>query len=197
MTLTQLEVNRLLHMPQQENFMENVRGKFLFLIFNGMRFSDLQRMGDGNIVQMGEFRLLRYTQVKTKEVVTIALSDYAEEIIDRWPDLFNPMSEQAFNSKIKDVCKEAGIKELVNVTTYKGGQRVQEQKPKWQTVSSHVGRHTHGVLSIERGLHTRLLQDNFGHGSLSSTQVYTKVNDLERYKATLEAWKRPENEVTK
>jgi site-specific recombinase XerD len=187
--LTWAEVEMLLNLNLIEDRLNAVRVKFLFNIFTGLRYSDFSALTASNIDIQDEYRVLKFVQQKTKEYTVIPINDYAEQLLSQHQDLiFKALSSQNYNSYLKEVCREAGIVSSVNQTTFKGGKRQDEIKKKYELITSHTARHTHGVLSVERGLHARIIQDNLGHESLSSTQVYTKIEDKERFKATLKAW---------
>jgi integrase len=92
--------------------------------------------------------LLEFTQKKTTKIMTVPLHKKVMEILDkRNGDFPYSTSDQKYNENIKEVCREAGLNEIVNgsksVETETGSKIYRKQSgtfEKWELVTSHIGR---------------------------------------------------------
>lgn len=71
------------------------------------------------------------------------------------------------NRELKDLCKMAGIDEEIRVTTYKGNQRIDEVKHKWELVGTHTGRKTFIVNALFIGVAPNIVMKWTGHSDIS------------------------------
>ena len=84
-------------------------------------------------------------QQKTKKEVSIPLMPIVLEILDKRNGDFPPMiSEQRYNDYAKELCKMAGINDIIysaiRQKTDVGSRSVIAEYEKWEKVSSHIGR---------------------------------------------------------
>ncbi|WP_260394292.1 site-specific integrase [Elizabethkingia anophelis] len=74
------------------------------------------------------------------------------------------MSEQHYNELIKRVCKDAGIDELCYGGVNNNGRKVFKEYPKYELVTSHIGRRSFASNHYGR-IPTPLLMTATGHGT--------------------------------
>ena len=123
--------------------LENAKDWLLIGCYIGQRVSDLLKLTSENIQLIGGYQMIVLTQQKTKKEVAIPIHDKIKPILEKrnW-NFPNYISAQKFNLHIKDVVKEAGIKEPVS-----GGKMNKKTKrkdfgifEKWELATSHICR---------------------------------------------------------
>ena len=91
------------------------------------------------------------------------------------------ISNQKANEHLKTLCKLAGINQPVNISYYKGGQRVDETFPKWAMIGTHTARRTFICLSLYLGIAAETIMQWTGHSSHVTMKPYIGViNELKK-----------------
>ena len=145
----ELEIIKHLELPFEH--LENARDWLLISCHIGQRVSDFMRFNKSMIRNKEGKFLLEFRQKKTGKLMTIPLPKDAREVLNkRNGDFPRAISDQKYNDYIKDVCEIAEFNELsegkrrINIEedeTKKAIYRdVVGNYPKWQLVSSHIGR---------------------------------------------------------
>ncbi len=80
-----------------------------------------------------------------------------------------------------------GINEVEQVVTFKAGKRIESFVPRYELLSSRVGRRTFITLSILKGIPTPVIQSITGHKDLKSFQKYIQLNNNDKLEA-LKLW---------
>ena len=57
-----------------------------------------------------------------------------------------------WNRDLKELCKLSGIDQEERITTYKGNERIDEIKHKWELIGTHTGRRTFIVNALSLGI---------------------------------------------
>ena len=81
------------------------------------------------------------------------------------------------NRELKDLCKMAGIDEEIRITTYKGNQRIDEVKYKWELVGTHTGRKTFIVNALSLGVPPDVVMKWTGHSDYKAMKPYIDIVD--------------------
>ena len=71
----------------------------------------------------------------------------------------------------------AGIDEPIRLTSYKGNQRIDEVKPKYELIGTHTGRRTFIVHALSRGIPPSVVMKWTGHSDYKSMQPYIDIVD--------------------
>ena len=119
-------------------------------------------MAEGVLVIHGKGNKERIVPICTQEAQR-ALDEYAQLFNDKICDqgyffinrLNNRLSEQSVRFMVKKYAKAVHLKE---------------------NVTPHMFRHSVATLLLESGVDSRYIQDLLGHSSISTTQIYLKVN---------------------
>ena len=118
--------------------------------FTGQRISDFMRFTKEMIrIEKGK-PLIEFEQQKTGKLMTIPVHAKVQKLLDKNKGEFpNRISDQRYNDYIKEVCKIAGIdeeiqgKKQLNISKEnktKKIRRVEGVYPKYELVTSHIGR---------------------------------------------------------
>ena len=148
-----------------------VRDLFLVGCHTAMRFSDYSRLSEDNVHD----GFIHMIQQKTSSKVVIPVHPVVSEMLDKYGGTMPAISQQKFNSLIKDVCREAGITELE--TVMRNGKEVTVEK--WELVSSHTARRTAATNMYKSGIPSISIMKITGHKTESSFMKYIKLGKEE------------------
>lgn len=144
---------------------DNAKDWLIISCYTGQRISDFMRF-DKSFIRYEKNKqgilkpFIEFTQVKTNKVMTVALHPKVIEILDkRNGDFPKPISDPKYNLYIKQVCRIAGITDLIkgsritdinkddtNEKKAKNNDEVKQFRKevgmykKWELVTSHIGR---------------------------------------------------------
>ena len=163
--LSKGDVAKLLAFPLQDKGAELSRRMFLFSVFTGLAFADLQSLRASQIETSNEGkRYIRKARQKTEVESLIPLHPIAEQILSLYikeskedykifPDT---MSKGKLLTHLKTVGLACGIRTPL---TY------------------HVARHSFGTLTLEADIPIESIAKMMGHSSIASTQIYAQITD--------------------
>ncbi|WP_455515724.1 tyrosine-type recombinase/integrase [Porphyromonas sp.] len=174
--LTWEELSRLASVKLRLHSERVARDLFCFLCFTGLRYSDLKKLTHESITPTS----IRYFAQKTDQLIEVDLNDHARAILAKYEGLDKPlpaMAEQRLNRTIKDVCKQAGIDAPITRLRYSGSHRIEETIPKYEAVSSHIGRHTFVVQALTLGIPSEVIRKFTGHKSEKTMRPYVAIAD--------------------
>ena len=154
---------------------------FLFQCFTGLRYSDVIRIKNTDI-RDGTLTIL--TQ-KNGMLLTNKLNNYAIEIASKYHNkfgdtLFPYVSDGTINVHIRKICREVGIDEIVTKYEYRNHQRMEITGPKWMFVSTHVGRKSFVVNSLDFGLTATQVVAYTGHSTIQAMQPYISISQKKK-----------------
>ncbi len=188
LNFAELEALKLVDLPYEH--LENARDWLLISCFTGQRVSDFMNFDKSMIrTKQGKY-LLEFRQKKTSKLMTIPLSKEAREILSkRNGDFPRAISDQKYNDYIKEVCKIAEFndycegKKRVNIEPDKNKKGVYRDiigtYPKWQLVSSHIGRRSFCTNYYSK-VPTSYLISISGHGSEKMFLNYIKKSEEDK-----------------
>ena len=167
--LTEAELDAIYNL-QLTGHKAKARDIFLVGCYTAMRWSDFSRLQDKDITD----DTIYFTHKKTGYRVSIPLHPIVKEVLERYGGMVPQISEQKLNCYIKDVCRDAGITQPVTKVYYKGGERVEEVRPKCDMVSSHTARRTAATNMYKSGLPAYNIMLITGHTSEATFRKYIK-----------------------
>lgn len=173
-----------------QDTLKKVRDVFCFQCFTGQRFSDIENLKRDDI-KNDSWYLHTY---KTKDIIEIPLTPLAKEILERYKNDSKPLpiiSHQKTNDLIKDVCKYAQINEPVTLVRYRGHERIETTKPKYECISTHTARRTFVTISLEKGMKPETIMEITGHTSYKTFKKYVKITSKVKHQEMNKYWKRP------
>ena len=166
--------------PESKLYLERVRDVLLFLCYSGLRHSDVFKLKKSDI-KNGKFDV---TTLKTNDSLVIELNKTSQEIIDKYKDIpfkndkaLPVISNQNMNEYLKELGELAEINESITETFFIGNERYDETKPKYELLSSHVGRRSFVCLCIAKGIGIQIIMKWTGHSDYKSMKPYIEVAD--------------------
>ena len=167
-----------LEFGSDEQQLEYVRDLFCLECFTGLRYSDIQGLKPCQISDS----TIEIVTKKTADHLSIELNTYSRWLLEkyrgRWADHVMPqVTIQWMNRRIKEVCRRAGVTEVLQKVWYEGSERYEVSKAKWELVSSHCGRRTFVCNSLAMGITPETVMKWTGHSSYKSMKPYIDVAD--------------------
>ena len=160
--------------------LENTKDWLVISCYVGQRISDFMRFDTSMIrkeqVQDKDKWFIEFTQVKTEKKLILPLHEKIINVLKKRNWSFPPkMSEQKYNLHLKEVCKQAGIDELVEgsllpekeVGSSKNktkSRKIPGFYPKYKLITSHCGRRSFATNFYGK-IPTPLLKAATGHAS--------------------------------
>lgn len=142
------DLEKIEQLKQLPEYLENAKDWLIISCYLGQRVSDFMRFTKDMIREENGKKLLEFTQKKTGKLMTIPLHRKVLEILENREGNFpRAISDQKYNTYIKQVCEEAKINneivgsKLIEIGKDTGKYRKQtDTYKKWELVSSHIGR---------------------------------------------------------
>lgn len=163
--LTIEELNRLAATPCD---MPVLKRAALFSALTGLRHSDIQKLKWQEVVQVGEKWRLDFTQKKTGGVE------------------YMPISDQAYL-----LCGERRDSDLQVFDGLPSASWISNPLKRWVTaagitkhITFHCFRHTYATIQLTKGTDIFTVSKMLGHTKVQTTQVYAKVVDEKKIKAS-------------
>ncbi|MFA5619565.1 MAG: tyrosine-type recombinase/integrase [Weeksellaceae bacterium] len=129
----------------ENDYLDNARDWLIISCYTGQRVSDFLRFTSEMIRIEDGKSFLEFTQRKTGKVMTVPLHPKVLQILKKRNGAFpRRISDQRYNEYIKEVCKLVGLDQPTQggkqEVTKHGIRKVSGIYPKWQLVTSHIGR---------------------------------------------------------
>ena len=151
----------------------------------GFRYGDFTNL-NASILRNG---LLHVCQQKTGGTVIAPLHADAQKILIEQYNLKLPhVSEPDYNRYVKQVVRLAGITTPVAITHKKGNVTVEEVRPKFAWVSSHIGRRSFCTNEYLAGAPADLIMTVSGHKSEKAFRRYIKADQLQKANLIKKLW---------
>ena len=139
-----------------------VKKTFLFSCMTGLRLGDMQHLRWSDIKDLNGVQMISIIQHKTKRPVTVPLNTLALSLLP-------PRPENGEDGIIFPLVKKPD-----NVAKYV--RRIKAKAGIEKDFTYHSSRHSAATLAITAGAELYSVSKILGHGSITSTQVYAKVN---------------------
>lgn len=181
--LTEEELLSVYFMPFVEDF-EIVRDMFCFGCWTGLRFSDIQALGPGNV----RGGLITINMKKVSAQVSIPLNQYSEKILKKYDYHFPRLRNDYCNELLKQVCEVAGFDAPEKLVRFRRKERIEITAPKHQLISFHDSRATFIILLLIKGVPQRIIMEMTGHTDFDSFKKYIKITPSVTRNAMQLAW---------
>ena len=166
--------------PEDKQYLERARDLFCFQCFTSLRYSDLAALRHEDI--SGD--AINFCTKKTSDMLSIDLNKYSRSILEKYKDDDNPLpviSNQKLNDYVKTVCFLAEINEPIKTIYYKGSERIEEVKPKYELITTHTGRRTFICNALSLGISPVLVMQWTGHSDYKAMKPYiAQLNEAKK-----------------
>ncbi len=88
------------------------------------------------------------------------------------------LEDQVINRYLKEICKDAGIDDMVEIEVTNGGTPKKVWKPKYELVHTHTARRTGATLMYLSGMDIYDIMKITGHTSPAMLRKYIKAEQL-------------------
>ena len=154
------------------------RDLFCFCAFTSLRYSDMAALKRTDIT--GDSIIV--TTQKTNDRLEIPLNKYSRAILEKYAGLQDPrglalpvISNQKMNDYLKDLCELCGFNEPVTKVYYRGGQRIEETRPKWELVGTHAARRSFICYALTKGIPPQIVMKFTGHNDYKAMKPYIDI----------------------
>ncbi len=154
------------------------RDCFCFCAFTSLRYSDMANLRRTDI----DGDTMYITTVKTYDRLPINLNKFAKEILEKYKDFNFPdnlalpvLPNQLMNRYLKKICEYVGFNQPITRIAYKGGERVEETKPKCEMIGTHAGRRTFICFALASGIPPQVVMKWTGHSDYQAMKPYIEI----------------------
>ena len=142
--------------------LEKVKDLFLFQCFTGLAYIDMANLTKEDF-QFNEDQIyIKKCRVKTNITYLTVLIDEAAEIAKKYNFELPVLSNQKYNSYLKEIADLCGIT---------------------KSLHTHIGRHTFATYMLNKGVSIEVVAKMLGHSNIKQTQHYSKLVDKTVFKA--------------
>lgn len=163
------------------------RDIYCFGCFTGLRISDILNLKREHIKDDE----IHKTIVKTRRTDIIPLNQFAKQILKKYEFEESPLpkiSSQKLNDYIKECCRKAEIKTLINNVTFIGGKPKEQSFPKCELITTHTARKTFLTNSIILGMNYMAARGISGHKKDKDFNRYVKIAEDFKQKEMQKTW---------
>lgn len=166
--------------PTGREALNYVRDVFLFCCYTGLRYSDVAKLTWDDI---HDHKIEIVTQ-KTSDRLFIDFNRKSKSLIDKYSKchyegkkVFPVISNQKMNAHLKELCMLAGIDTPVKYTFFKGKERIEKVRSKYQVIGTQAGRRSFICSAIACGIPPDVIMKWTGHSDYKTMKPYIDVSD--------------------
>ena len=130
-------------------------------------------------IEQQEITYLNIRQQKTGAKVAIPCNSQLKAILEKYDYQMPHLEDQVINRYIKDVAEAAGLTDLVEIETTKGGTPKKEKFPKYKLIHTHTARRTGATLMYLAGMDIYDIMKVTGHSSPAMLKKYIRADQLD------------------
>ena len=179
--LSEEELAAIQTFPTSRKAIDRTRDIFVFACYTGLRFSDVIALRWSNV--NGD--ILDVISKKTNHRQRFALATEALRILAKYPKspdeedpcIFPRISNQKYNSHLKEVGQLAGMTGDWITERQSGREKTREIRPKYELLTSHVARRTFVTMCLRKGMSPEDIRAVTGHTTADMMMKYVKFDD--------------------
>ncbi len=170
------EIERIYNLNIKNEEIVKIKDRFVIGCCTALRYSDYSVLSSDNCIGNN-------VSIKTKKtgaVVVIPQHRYVREILAKYNYRLPALkSQQNFNKVIKNICKRAGIDELIRIERTVGVRIERKNYRKWELVSSHTARRSGATNMYLAGIPVFRIMLLTGHSTEKSFFKYICISKEE------------------
>ena len=177
--LTESEIRAIAALDLSKNRHKDVaRDIFLVGCYTAQRFSDYSTINEGNIrtLENGQ-QVIDLKQQKTGNHVIIPVRPELQAILEKYDNRLPRTYEQKVNHLIKEIAREAGITEKVEVSYVENGEKKSRLVEKCDLVKTHTARRSGATNMYLAGIPTIAIMKVTGHKTEREFMKYIKITE--------------------
>ena len=177
--LTESEIRAIAEVDLKGDKQKSIaRDIFLVGCYTAQRFSDYSTINEGNIrtLESGQ-RVIDLKQQKTGNKVVIPIRAELEAILDKYENRLPKAYEQKVNKYIKEIAREAGIVDMVEVSYVECGEKKSHLVEKCELVKTHTARRSGATNMYLAGIPTIAIMKITGHKTEKEFMKYIKITE--------------------
>lgn len=152
--LVESEIERIKRYDPYFDYLKRTKDLFLFQCFTGMAYIDLMNFTHESVSELEGYKIIRSSRHKTDESYITLLLPEAQEIAERYEYDLPKLTNQKYNSYLKQVAKETEIN---------------------KNLTSHVARHTFATYLLNKNIPIETVSKAMGHSNIKMTQHYARL----------------------
>lgn len=156
---------------------ELYRDVFLCGCYTALRYSDYSRISKNQIREVNGRKTLRIYTKKTKQEINIPINSKLEKILSKYNYSLPKNQEQKLNDLAKEICREAGFDQSIEIPKHTGKGTTYVTLPKYKLISSHTARRTAATIMYLKGLRLNDIAKITGHSSEANLKKYLVLDD--------------------
>ncbi len=175
--LNDIEINKIINLKITDEKDKNIRDIFAIQCLTGYRIEDLLNQLKNPDIKIEGTRKFFYTkQLKTQNDVYIPITLKISKIISKNNgNLPKYVHQNIINRRIKEICKEAGIKERYSITRTYGREQKTITLPKYKFIATHTARRSFCTNAYMAGVNVHHIMSISGHKTEKVFLNYVKV----------------------
>ena len=177
--LTESEIRAIAEVDlSDDNHRDIARDIFLIGCYTAQRFSDYSTINEGNIrtLENGQ-SVIDLKQQKTGNRVVIPIRAELQAILDKYENRLPKAYEQKVNKHIKEIAREAGIVDMVEVSYVENGEKKSHLVEKCELVKTHTARRSGATNMYLAGIPTIAIMKITGHKTEKEFMKYIKITE--------------------
>src|SRR5690606_28921760 len=162
-----LSEDELIHIKKMEEpkRLQAAKDWLMISCYTGQRISDFMNFDLGKVEILDGKKYLSFIQQKTQKNIFLPIHPAIQLIMAKNRLGFPAkLATNNYNTHIKEIARMAGINKLVKIRKWRGFRAVESYVPKWEAVSSHIGRRSF-ASNFYGKIPTALLMEATGHAT--------------------------------
>ena len=194
--LTQEEIQAITNVENLTEIEKEYRDLFIMQLNCGVRFSDLEKLFNGDYKEETNDGITTYIVNTQKEGITAAIvaNDTIISLQNKYKDGFKFVdfsNDTKNNYYLKKIFEKANLTQIETYYMNEGGKKIKEENRLCDIITSHWARHTFITMKLRDGYSTEEVSKMTGHAdSKMIIKVYEHLNESDKAKQVAKAHKR-------